>query len=252
VLDGRAKRRAPNLLGQQKSHFWMAFEAAHCAIMLAALVLLFVYVVQLGAAGSVQVSIDVYDGDATAPAHYLMTRRDSSNEAAAAWQQKHGAAYLCTEPCRDHSVAEGMLGAGQGGQVVFRSSATGFNDTTAAGGVTTSGPDSVLCNKCLEDAVARLARAAAGSAVDAIPVPNPGEGYRWQLPEAQPNGFEEVVSRDAVLLEDTSPGTVHHPWRLACTSCVITAGTFIEIAVAPVACFQSRVMATTPCDCERF
>lgn len=167
----------------------MVYEAATCGIMLAALSLLFVYVVQLGRAASVRTTIDVYDAATTAPARYLLTKRDASPDALAAWRASHGAVYSCSEPCRDPSKAEQIISFSQPGQVTTRPSATSDNTLNSTSVVDVfGGPGSALCSRCMLDAQAAITNGS--SLVDG---PVAGEAYRWQLPAAQPRGFDIVA-----------------------------------------------------------
>ncbi|KAG1675984.1 hypothetical protein FOA52_014228 [Chlamydomonas sp. UWO 241] len=86
---------APALSRAQKytltmSPFWIAFETALCALMLACIVLWFVYSVQLVSSDVFVTRFSAYDADAFAPARFLLPIRDASAAAEAQFAAETG------------------------------------------------------------------------------------------------------------------------------------------------------------------
>lgn len=95
------KRRSPDagrsiVTGLERSRFWMWYEGVHAGVLLAAVVLLFVYVAELPRHARLAHEFRPYDADGWAPVRYFLPRRDTSDAAVAAWQAEHG---LCAVAC---------------------------------------------------------------------------------------------------------------------------------------------------------
>ncbi|KAG1675992.1 hypothetical protein FOA52_014236 [Chlamydomonas sp. UWO 241] len=88
-LGAPALRRAQKYTASM-SPFWIAFEAAMCALMVACVVLWFVYSAQLVSSNIFATRFDAYDADAFATARMLLPRRDESAAAAAQFLAETG------------------------------------------------------------------------------------------------------------------------------------------------------------------
>ncbi len=70
-----ALRRGQDLLAQRKSLFWVCYDTACCLIIIAAMVIYFVYVFSLTPQLRLTKAPAIYDGDAVAPARPFLLRR---------------------------------------------------------------------------------------------------------------------------------------------------------------------------------
>jgi hypothetical protein len=90
IAEGKKK-----LEGPQRTHFWMAFEVVHCAVLLAALVMLFVYVMELNSKARLNHLFNVYDaGGCRALGDVASAGGCTGRHCTATWQRIRGILHL--------------------------------------------------------------------------------------------------------------------------------------------------------------
>lgn len=72
------QQRAKKVFKGRMRPFWVWYEAVIGALMLSALVCLYVYVFHWSPYAPISTSYEIYDADAYSPAHYFMLRKDES------------------------------------------------------------------------------------------------------------------------------------------------------------------------------